>query len=188
MPNISVLKANFDRLDIVEDNVELYEALLILDQSEFIPIMEEILAGRLDINDLTSFFNKYNNLKFFFNEVKLPMLSEIDSANLATIVIGNIKQSLFNGKPIKEGFIPKDDTDLKFKIAKDLYDAQGISLSDTDIMKIITGDKYSLNSTLLDRQEYGDLGVKPDSSGTDYKKSLQIKLSNIFATKVDGSL
>ena len=59
MQSISQLKAKFERLPVDENNWELYENLLALDQSVFKPLMEEILAGRMDIEDTRPIFAKY---------------------------------------------------------------------------------------------------------------------------------
>ena len=49
--NIKELKAKFDRLPVTPENYKLYEALLDLDRTVFVPLMEEIIEGRLDIED-----------------------------------------------------------------------------------------------------------------------------------------
>lgn len=59
MQSISQLKAKFERLPVDENNWELYENLIALDQSVFKPLMEEILAGRMDIEDTRPIFAKY---------------------------------------------------------------------------------------------------------------------------------
>jgi hypothetical protein len=59
MQSISQLKAKFEGLPVDENNWELYENLLALDQSVFKPLMEEILAGRMDIEDTRPIFAKY---------------------------------------------------------------------------------------------------------------------------------
>ena len=51
MPHISELHAMFKRLDITSKNIALWEALLQLGISTFKPIMNEIISGRLDIED-----------------------------------------------------------------------------------------------------------------------------------------
>jgi hypothetical protein len=59
MANISLLKKKFDLLPIDENNWELYQRLLNLDISVYKPLMEEILDGRLDIEDTRPLFASY---------------------------------------------------------------------------------------------------------------------------------
>lgn len=56
MQNISELKAKFNRLPVNKENWELYQRLLDLDMSVFKPLMEEILEGRMDIEDTRPIF------------------------------------------------------------------------------------------------------------------------------------
>jgi hypothetical protein len=59
MISIEELKKKFDLLPVSTANWELYQNLLSLDQSVFKPIMEEIIEGRMDIEDTRPIFGKY---------------------------------------------------------------------------------------------------------------------------------
>ena len=59
MINVSELKKKFDRLPVSKENWELYLNLLSLDQSVYKPLIEEIIEGRMDIEDTRPIFAKY---------------------------------------------------------------------------------------------------------------------------------
>ncbi|WP_368880303.1 hypothetical protein [Proteus mirabilis] len=76
MNHIKVLYDNFQKLDINDKNFLLYQRLLDLDISDFKPIMEELLSGRLDIedtrkillNDFSSTFNQEEKFNPFLKD------------------------------------------------------------------------------------------------------------------------
>jgi len=172
MKTISELKNIFDSLDINESNISLYESLFILDISEYLPLMTEILDGRLDIEDLRSYFNKYNNSAIPKFKKTTPLFIEMEDVVSATV--SNLKLSLFGNQSIKEGFLPTDDTDLKYKIAAELKENENITLNDVEINAIITGmDPFKIISTDLNR------GIT---------KEEQLFASNILSPKITGEL
>jgi hypothetical protein len=57
MKNVSDLKRIFDRLPVDTGNYQLYVKLLDLDITVYRPLMEEILNGRLDIEDTRPIFS-----------------------------------------------------------------------------------------------------------------------------------
>lgn len=172
MKNVIELKSLFDRLDLNETNITLYESLFFQDASEYIPLMTEILAGRLDIGDLESFLNKHTDERVKSTNKALPLF--MDSEGLVTSTVANLKNSLFNTNPIKEGLIPVDDTDLKYEIAAKLKEEKNIELNDVEINSIITGkEPFKVISTDFNRS---------------INKEEQLSNSNLLSPKIDGVL
>jgi hypothetical protein len=172
MKNVNELKSLFDRLNITEDNIDLFESLLIQDASEFIPLMTEILDGRVDIGDLRSFFNKYTEDRVILPNKSLPLF--LNNTNLVTSTVDSLKNSLFSDNPIKEGFLPTDDTDLKYAIAAKLKNEQNIDLTDLEINSIVTGkESFKIISTDFSRS---------------MNKEEQLTNSNLLSPKIDGVL
>jgi hypothetical protein len=135
MQNVSELKGTFDRLPVSTGNYSLYERLLALDQSVFKPLMEEILAGRLDIEDTRPLFN-VNIRQIVGAETGISTNKIIQTSD-------DLRRNLVNrvfspNEVIKEITLPRIDImDLKMQIAEQYTAKTGQTLTDAQMQVIL---------------------------------------------------
>jgi hypothetical protein len=165
MQNVSQLKGIFDRLPVTNDNYRLYERLLDLDRSVFKPLMEEIIAGRLDIEDTRPIFNiNIQHVKTVIDEKRLPRLIQTPQ---------DLKRNLINrafapNEVIKEITLPNlEINDLRMIIAEEYALKHGVQLTDREIEALIV----AVNGTKMIDALSGD------------SKGDQIKYADAMATK-----
>jgi hypothetical protein len=135
MQNVSELKGTFDRLPVSTGNYSLYERLLALDQSVFKPLMEEILTGRLDIEDTRPLFN--------VNIREIVSAAEKISTNKIIQTPDDLRRNLVNrvfspNDVIKEVTLPRIDImDLKMQISEQYTAKTGDVLTDAQMQVIL---------------------------------------------------
>lgn len=187
MENIQKLRERFDKLDVNESNVMLYESLFKLDYETFFPIMEEILDGRIDIEDLRSFFYKNKELTSNTGSAGLPLLTE--NRTVPENIKDGILAKLFESNRPNEYILPINDTDEKYRLG-DKYVAQsGNPLSDVDKEKIITGTPPNfLASTQSDRIVLNPSEINPLLSHDENVKNKQLKLAALLNTNLHGTI
>ena len=71
MNSIEELKNRFDLLPVDSNNMKLYQKLLHLDISVYKPLMDEILSGRMDIEDTRPIFSSFfsDSKKSFYTSI-----------------------------------------------------------------------------------------------------------------------
>lgn len=165
MLSISELKKKFDLLPVDESNWELYQNLLNLDQSVFKPLMEEILAGRMDIEDTRPIFAKY-----------FPRMADTYRQRVAE------KRMLIN-----------DADDLRENVARRYHDPQSaireVSLTDPayeDVRQQMIADyEAETGETLTERQRSALLIAMSETQKTDIDlysdKQKQTRLSDLMS-------
>ena len=136
MANISLLKTEFDKLPVDIDNMMLYEALLYLDISDFKPVMEELLTGRIDIEDTRPiFYNTYVSYYWLFEKNR----QEIKDVRLSKKVMDTIQNNIISKISgdekgiIREGIIFPDLTNMKIEIANEYFERTGNKLTNEEI-------------------------------------------------------
>lgn len=152
MTSITILKEKFNRLDINENNVALYEKLFSLDHIQYKLLMNEILEGRLDIEHTRSLFTK--NLPSKPDISGLPLLSELNDT--IEVTKNNIINKLLKSSNdlILDGSVLTNDTDLKFKLGERYETETNTVLSDIQKEKIFTGNNGLRQiTTQIDRIE-----------------------------------
>lgn len=136
MPSIKVLKTKFDELVVNSTNIALYERLLTLDISDYKPLMEEILLGRLGIEDTREVFKNNMLLAAFGGEVvNDPRIS----TNMAETMKANLLERMKGSGDnlIKENLVFPSTEDLKDQIADRYFKEYGIKLPPEDIVKLL---------------------------------------------------
>jgi hypothetical protein len=170
MQNVSQLKGYFDRLPVTTENYPLYQRLLDLDRSVFKPLMEEIIAGRLDIEDTRPLFNIHilyviQNVRTAVSEKRLPRLIQTPQ---------DLKQNLINrafapNEVIKEITLPNlEINDFRMIISEQYAAKTGETLSEREIDALIVAvsgtkeiDALS-GDTKADQLKYADaMATKP---------------------------
>lgn len=139
MPSVKVLKTKFDDLSFTSDNIVLYAHLLTLDMSDFKPLMEEILLGRIDIEDTRQLFQNEIETewsgKYFTPTLSDPRISndiiETMKSNLSSRLAGE------GDNIIKENLLFPSQADIKDKIAQQFFEEHGIRLSPEDVERIL---------------------------------------------------
>ena len=151
MTSIKILKEKFNRLDINETNIELYEKLFSLNHIQYKLLITEILEGRLDIEHTRPLFSK--NLSSKQGITGLPLLSELHDT--IDIIKSNITNKLLKSNEIIfEGDVLTNDLDLKFKLGERYESETNTVLSDVQKEKIFTGNNgLRQNTTQIDRIE-----------------------------------
>lgn len=173
MASISTLKDKFDLLPFSEENIELYNALLNLDISDFKPLMEEILNGRVDIEDTRAIF--LNNVSTSWNRNG----SKIQDSRLSTDISKTIKENLItrmtdtDKEILKENLIFPDTRDLKQQIADEFKKTHGITLPPEDIEKLLP---------LVESELYSELSLNNKGNAT-INKEYQIFISDSLSLK-----
>lgn len=135
MIHIKELQDKFSSLDVNSKNYALYERLLLLDISDYKPLMQEILDGRLDIEDTRQLFNnvipssnkKSTNRNLSENIVdtmKSNLIARLTGENTSDIIKEN--QLFFNNLD-----------DYKYAIAKEYESQTGNTLTDDEINSIL---------------------------------------------------
>lgn len=164
MKHIKELKAIFDRLPMSIGNLALYTNLLDLDRTVFKPLMEEIIAGRLDIEDTRPIFNI--NLEKFRTET----VKRLKLINTEADLRSNLSNRVFNPSLVaKEATLSRlDIEDIRDSLASDYTERTGLTLSKTERDAILVAFNamkdidavYAGSKT--DQQKYTDaLSVKP---------------------------
>lgn len=182
MAHVKELKEQFDLLPITEDNIELYERLLNLDHSEYVPIIEEILSGRMDIYDTKSLFYRHIPEPIDYGVIPTKLVTE--DTSISSVVISNLHNRLFGGDIIQEAVVEINDDDLKEISADKFTEETGIVLSHDDRMKIITGrDTSVVIHTIIDNLTVDAKDIPAGMTLLEYKKALQLKYSSIITKK-----
>lgn len=179
MPSISLLKDRFDELPISNDNIHLYDALLYLDISVFKPVMEEILAGRIDIEDTRQLFSILVNYPWM-NQNEKPYdpnekLTDQRYYNDSATSIRNNLMARLEGNDnsvIKEAPAYPTQVDLKVQIAEDFFKRTGIVMSDEDVEKVLPIVKSEL---MMELSLYNNNAVRD--------KNYQIIISDLLSIK-----
>ena len=184
MASISLLKDKFDKLPISNDNIHLYDALLYLDISDFKPVMEEILLGRITIEDTRQLFSTLVNYTWMNqNDSPYNPFEKLHDPRIFTDVAEGIKHNLNarlngnDGQVIKEAPAYPTQSDLRVRIAEDFYKRNGIELSDEDIDKLLPIVKSEL---IMELSLYNNNAVRD--------KNYQIILSDILSIKPKVSI
>jgi hypothetical protein len=178
MASISLLKEKFDALPFSEDNIALYSILLQLDISDFKPIMEEILSGRINIEDTRAVFANTVNSSWDNG------YSKIEDTRISTDISETIKSNLIarmsgNGNDIvKENLIFPDTTDLKYQIAAQFKETYGITLPAEDIEKLLP---------LVEMEVYSELSMNNTGNAT-INKTYQTFISDSLSYKPNVEL
>jgi hypothetical protein len=181
MPHIKELKARFDLLPMDANNFPLYQQLLNLDQSIFVPVMDQILSGRIDIEDLRSFFSQ-NIPARLVDIMKSPTFNQYKS--MENVVKDNIIARFFTSNAIKESIVPLDDTDLKYQAAAAFSKATGIPLTDEQISSIITGSNDNIIlQTQIENIKVDSNAIPAGMSYKDFAKQIQLGISDKLAIK-----
>jgi hypothetical protein len=135
MIHVKELQDKFSKLDVNSKNYFLYERLLLLDISDYKPLMQEILDGRLDIEDTRQLLSNiiYSNNKISTNRnlsenivdtMKSNLISRLTGENTSDIVKEN--QLFFNNLD-----------DYKYAIAKEYEEQTGNTLTDDEVNSIL---------------------------------------------------
>lgn len=175
MPHISELHAMFKRLDITSKNIALWEALLQLDISTFKPIMNEIISGRLDIEDTRKILP--NKLVTSMNKRLDRRIS--DNKDYFDILANNL-MSRINGDGtdiIKENIVVYNVDHYKLQIAEQYEEETGNKLSPEEVESIL------LIADIIAYQELNATNIQ----GTEAKK-LQNVYSNLLSFKPDAKV
>lgn len=175
MPHISELHAMFKRLDITSKNIALWEALLQLDISTFKPIMNEIISGRLDIEDTRKILP--NKLVTSMNKRLDRRIS--DNKDYFDILANNL-MSRINGDGtdiIKENIVIYNVDHYKIQIAEQYEKETGNKLSPEEVESIL------LIADIIAYQELNAANIQ----GTEAKK-LQNVYSNLLSFKPDAKV
>lgn len=139
MPSISLLKDKFDELNVTAQNMELYELLLYSDISDFKPVMEQILLGRLDIEDTRQIFYTVVNHKWLTGSGRDVIKDVRISDNIMDTIKNNIIAVLNNDEKaiIKESIIIPNQSQLKNEIATEFKKRTGMELSKEEIEMLL---------------------------------------------------
>lgn len=175
MPHISELHEMFKKLDITSNNIALWEALLQLDISTFKPIMNEIISGRLDIEDTR---------KILPNKLVTSMNKRLDrriSDNKSYFdILANNLMSRINGDGtdiIKENIVVYNVDHYKIQIAEQYEKETGNKLTSEEIESIL------LIADIIAYQELNTTNIQ----GAEAKK-LQNVYSNLLSFKPDAKV
>ena len=179
MPSISLLKEKFDKLLISNENIHLYDALLYLDISDFKPVMEEILLGRIDIEDTRQLFSIMVNYPWM-NQSDKPydpfekLADQLYYPNTAQAVRDNLMARLEgnDGRVIKEAPAFPNQIELKARIADEFFRSTGQQLAKEDIEKLLPIVKSEL---MMELSLYNNNAVKD--------KSYQLVISDLLSIK-----
>jgi len=177
MAHIKALHENFSELVITNENIALYQALLELDISTFKPIMNEIISGRIDIEDTRKILSNrlYNDNKYKKTERRLS-----DDSNYKEVITNNlISRLLGDGKNIiKENIVINNNIDhYKQMIAEEYEKEYGIKLSDTDIEDIL------LIADIIAYQELNYQNISDNNA-----KNTQLSNANYLSFKPDAKV
>lgn len=181
--HIKQLKKLFDELPVHPDNEKLYYDLLKLDMADFKPIMEAIIAGKIDIEDTRQIL-KLRFLSTFERLFKNPIDARI-SRNENELV-NNMRENLLDrmfgtgSKIIKEniGFFQNID-DYKRIVANAYYEETGERLSDKEIDMILPAiqERYMQE---LNTVNYGLMSI-------DGAKEMQLLISDYLTYRPHNS-
>lgn len=167
MKHISALKLQFDRLPVTEANYALYDRLMSLDISVYKPILDEILAGRLDIEDTRPMFN------VTINSIVNPVAMGTPLNQLITNAAGlkaNLINRVFNKtQVIKEADIGNASmvSTLQQQIADNYFAQTGIQLTTNQISVLVIAVQNTQKLNLTTQQS----------------KAAQIVASNLLSVK-----
>ena len=135
MIHIKELQDKFSNLDVNSKNYVLYERLLLLDISDYKPLMQEILDGRLDIEDTRQPLNNVipssnktstnrNLSENIVDTMKSNLIARLTGENTSDIIKEN--QLFFNNLD-----------DYRYAIAKEYESQTGNTLTDDEINSIL---------------------------------------------------
>lgn len=142
MPSISILKEKFDNLPMTADNMALYQVLLFTDISDYKPVMEQILLGKIDIEDTRQIFYNYSNYNWARYENKNLAENIYDariSTNIMDTISNNIVAALEGNEDaiIKESIIIPTQDNLKNQIASEFKKRTGLTMTKAEIDAIL---------------------------------------------------
>jgi hypothetical protein len=137
MPSISLLKEQFDALPIDSTNIDLYAALLAADISDYKPLMQQILAGTLDIEDTRKLLP--NDAQYDrFGDKNADARIGLTDDQLAQNMKNNLSTRLFGGDVIKENvFFRPDVSSMQTLIAQNFAKITGQTLTQDQIDSIL---------------------------------------------------
>lgn len=178
MTSISILKAQFDALPFSESNIALYELLLTLDISDFKPVIEEILSGRITIEDTRQLFA--NNVASLWNSNSIKVLDARATDNISATIKNNLIARIVGNSNdiVKENLMYPDNTDLKYQIAAQFKADYGIDLPKEDIERLLP---------LVEVELYSELSLNNKGNAT-LDKDHQIYISNALSYKTSTEI
>ena len=165
MINVSELKQKFDLLPVDKNNWSLYQNLLDLDMSVFKPLMEEILEGRMDIEDTRPIFSKY--MPRVVNAVR----NEVENKRRLINTEEEFRQNL-----VRRALTP-DEAIKEVRVANPAYDdIKGVMI---DKYEEATGDKLTESQRramliAMEQTQYFDIDLYGN-------KEKQVRLSDMLS-------
>jgi hypothetical protein len=172
MPSISLLKEQFDALPIDSTNIDLYAALLRSDISDYKPLMQQILAGTLDIEDTRKLLPndaQYNRFGDKNTDARIGLTDE----QLAQNMKDNLSARLFGGEVIKENVMFRPDiSSMQTLIAENFTKLTGQTLTQDQINSILP----IMNEEVIQELNVANLSM-------DDVKQVQLVFSDLLSTK-----
>lgn len=142
MQNISVLHEKFANLPVSSDNYSLWGSLLSIDQAVFKPIMEQILAGKLTIEDFRPFISKFIDYLRYDSSIARQterfLTEDVDDAEL---IKTRMSELLFGSdQTVMEVTLERTtEVDILDDIRTDMNATLGLNLSREDVAAMATG-------------------------------------------------
>lgn len=125
----SILLNKFLALNITIDNIDIWKKLLSVDMSIYKPVIESILNGDIDIEDLGNYlYGDYYNI--YYNDGEEPFLK--DFKTVEDFFNSNIYNKIVNNNTefIKEGFMSIINNEQYRQIIIDKYEAKNGKLTE----------------------------------------------------------